>query len=764
MRKLCWFALPFCAAILLACLGLPAPALVGAICAVLGLLAGCLKRLPVCLLCLGVAVGLLWSYGYACLFRAPAEALAGQSIPLQATVLTFPQETSNGSFSMEIQLHSHGISKPKVLLYADSSGANLRPGDAIACTARIQRADHIRGERISYYEADGIYLRANALTPLTVQQPAHRSMRFWPVYLAQAFQQSAQILFPEDISGFMTALLTGDKSELSHSDYTALQRAGAAHIVAVSGLHLSFLAGLLTLLFRRHSKWGAGLTIVLIFFYAAVAGFTPSVTRAAFMIALSLLAPLFGRETDTPTTLSFILLLLLLQNPYAVLSVSLQLSFAAVAGISLAAGTLYRGMTGFLSEHSAKWRTLLRGVYRFFAANFSVTLGAMLFTVPLTALHFGSVALISPLTNLISLWAVSDAFFVALPLTALGAVVPGLPSVLALPATLLGRFVLWCAHTLSRLPFANLSMDSLYLRAWLVLVYLLLLLLFLRRYRRPLLPLCTGIITLCAALMFTRAATLSCPLSVTMLDVGQGQCILLCSGGRTALIDCGGNKGNAGDLAADHLQTLGISTLDLLVLTHCHDDHANGVPELLERMEVSALILPDLAREESAYRREILTLAEAQGTQVTLLSDHRALNFGESVLTLYAPLSDGGSNEEGLFVLASCGSFDLLVTGDANDFVESLLVKYGSLPDIEVLVAGHHGSKHSTSTQLLDAVTPETCLISSGYNAYGHPTEETLARLASRDIDIYRTDYMGHLTLRYEGESVCRPKKTMALP
>ena len=84
--------------------------------------------------------------------------------------------------------------------------------------------------------------------------------------------------------------------------------------------------------------------------------------------------------------------------------------------------------------------------------------------------------------------------------------------------------------------------------------------------------------------------------------------------------------------------------------------------------------------------------------------------------------------------------------------MESLLIKYNQLPDIEVLVAGHHGSKHSTSEVLLNAVKPEACLISSGYNTYGHPAEETLARLAARGIDIYRTDGMGHLTIRYEGE------------
>ena len=751
MRKLCWFALPFCGATLAACLGLPFPVPIGLACIALGLLAGGLKRLPVCLACFGMALGLLWFQGYTALFRAPAQSLVGQTAPMQATVLTFPQKTSTGSFRAEVRLHLDNAVDPKLLLYADETASQLKPGDTITCTARFQRSDLVRGEHVSYYTADGIFLRGNAVTSAEYERPDHPPLWTLPVYAAQALKNSAATLFPTDVSGMMSALLTGDKSGILHSDYNALQRSGAAHIVAVSGLHVSFFASLLALLFRRR-RLGAAVTVPLVFLYAAVAGFTPSVIRAAFMITMTLLAPLFGREEDRPTTLSLILLLLLVVNPYSIQSVSLQLSFGSVAGIHLVSFPLYRGMTGFLQATISRWRTALHRIYRVFASSLSVTLGAMLFTLPLTAIHFGSISLISPLTNLVTLWAVSATFYLILPLTVLGALVPGIPHIIALPASLLVRYILATARALSRLPFASLALDSFYLTAWLILICLLVLVIVLLRYRRPIIPICTGIVTLCAALLFHRTAPLSAPLSITVLDVGQGQCIVLHSGGRTALIDCGGNEGNAGDIAADHLQTLGISTLDLLILTHCHDDHANGVPELLERMEVSALVLPAVREDESAYREEILQSAQSKQTEITLLEQNRAITFGESTLTLYAPLGAGGTNEEGLFVLASCEDFDLLITGDANSFSESLLVKYAQLPDIEVLAAGHHGSRHSTSEVLLDAVTPETCLISSGYNTYGHPADETLARLAARGIDIYRTDGMGHLTIRYEGE------------
>lgn len=754
MRKLCWFALPFCAAILAACLGLPPSVLLcmGLAGAVLGILAGCRKRLPVCLACLGLVIGLLWVQGYTQIFRAPAETLDGQTTAFTATVIDWPKETSTGRLRVEVQLHLPDAPAPKVLLYVPAEDTVLTPGDTISGTARFQLADTVRGETVSYYETQGIYLLAIASSTLSAQQPERIPVSIWPVYIAQAMKESIRTIFPDDVSGMMCALLTGDKSDMNDGDYTALRRSGAAHIVAVSGLHLSFFAGFLSLLFHKRSKLGALLTILLIFLFAAVAGFTPSVLRAAFMTSMTMLAPLLGRENDSPTTLTTALFILLLLNPYSILSVSLQLSFASVAGIHLVSQPIHRAMTHSLSKGGSLPRRLCRRAFHLFSANVSVTLGALLFTTPLCAYYFGSVSLISPVTNLLVLWAVSLAFSPGLVLTLLGIALPGLSAVLTFPVTLLTRYVLAVTRALSSLSFASVPTDSFYLCAWLVLVYLVLLWVFLRRGKRPILPLCAGALTLCAALLLTRLSVTAYPLTVTMLDVGQGQSILLTSGGYTALIDCGGTKDNAGDIAADYLQSLGIPKLDLLILTHCHSDHANGVSELFARLEVGSLILPDLTEDESAYRGEILTLAEEQGSDIILLTDNRGLSLGETKLTLFAPLSDGGSNEEGLFVLASCGDFDLLITGDANDFVESLLLKYNDLPDIEVLVTGHHGSKNSTSDILLDTVSPETALISVGYNTYGHPNHDTLSRLADRDIHIYRTDLMGNLTIRYKGD------------
>ena len=126
-------------------------------------------------------------------------------------------------------------------------------------------------------------------------------------------------------------------------------------------------------------------------------------------------------------------------------------------------------------------------------------------------------------------------------------------------------------------------------------------------------------------------------------------------------------------------------------------------------------------------------------------------------MALYPPLSGGTSNEEGLFVLCSSNGFDALITGDADSFTEKLLIKYYHLPDLELLMAGHHGSKHSTSTALLDALRPELALISVGYNSYGHPAPETLERIETAGAGALRTDLSGTIVLKVRDGKVLIP-------
>ena len=758
MRKLCWFAAPCSAAIFLSVYLLPEDWLppAGILCVLLSLTAFLFRgntRWKAALVSLGLAFGFLWTSGYAAIFRAPARALAGETAEYTLTVTDYPKETRFG-VSIPTKLTLEGAPAPKVLLYAGWDAKPLMPGDIISAQVRLAPSDFLRGEQFDYYQSRGIYLLGYTDIVTLEEHPTHIPPPYWPQELARRLKGSISEVFPADTAGFITALTTGDKGALPDGLYAAFQRTGLSHIVAVSGLHISFLASVLTLLLGRHRKRSFLAGMALVFFFAAMTGNSPSALRAAFMEGLLLLAPLLGREDDKPTTLSAILLLLLLQCPYAAASISLQLSFAAISGIYLISEPLALRWAKGLPKWDKGPKKAVRALLFFLITTLATTFGALLFTTPLSAWHFRSFSLAGPLTNLLTLWAVSGLFLGGLATALAGLFFPGLGGVLAWAVSWPARLVIGITKTISGWPFAAVSLTSIYLVGWFLLSYTLLLLclFFRKRGLRPVIPCAICVLTLCAALVMNAWPIVSGALTITVLDVGQGSSTLFYSGGHTVLVDCGGNSADdPGDIAADHLQAMGTSKLDALVLTHYHADHAGGVPELLSRIDVSLLLLPNVEPEDP-LRSEILSLAQRNNCEVEFLSEDAHITFGDASMTIYAPLGDGGANEEGLSVLCSAGDFDTLITGDMNHVVEHMLVKYKHLPDIELLVVGHHGSKSATSEELLLAATPEYAVISSGYNHYGHPALETLERLGAAGCGIYRTDQMGTVTFTLQGK------------
>ena len=188
-------------------------------------------------------------------------------------------------------------------------------------------------------------------------------------------------------------------------------------------------------------------------------------------------------------------------------------------------------------------------------------------------------------------------------------------------------------------------------------------------------------------------------------------------------MDCGSLNGAsaAGAAVANVMEACGWQKLDHVVLTHYHEDHAGGLAALLARVEV---------------------------VQVRYVDGPVRPALGQAELTVFPPVAEGNVNEEGLTVLCTAGDFDLLITGDMNAAAERSLVEAYPLPDIEVLLAGHHGSKYSTSEELLSAVTPEVGVISVGENRFGHPTQEAMGRMAAAGMDLYRTDWQGTVIIR----------------
>jgi len=632
----------------------------------------------------------------------------------------------------------------------------------------------------------------------------------------------------EETRAVLKALIIGDRTQISAELRQAFNRAGVGHLLAISGLHIGIVATVAFVFFQAlmvrikpllwHAwtrKTAALLSLLPVFIYGMLAGFSPSTQRAVIMTAVFLLTFLLESEQDPLNTLCLAALLILVADPPALFSISFQLSFTAVFAIIYGWSRMQKWRTppGRPLPESRLWR--LKGrLVSFFLVSFFAICGSL----PLVAYYFNQVSLVGLAANFIVVPLVG---FVTIPLGLLALFV--LPLSIALAsgcikaALFILSYVLDIVNFFADLPFAALKMVTpslleivcFYVLGWALLNQ--------RRFEpageatapsaaaaverdlpvkrdyparvgptglRRFFPLHTGmrpgeLAKLALVLVALTLALDSCywlyqrfwhpDLRVTVIDVGQGSASLLeLPGGYTILVDGGGfgdnSTFNVGEkVIAPFLWRKKIRTVDTLILSHPNSDHLNGLIYIARNFNVRNVWTNNESRNTLGYASLMQVIARLNIDLPVFESMARRYRIGGVELNLLYPPPNflklrntqkwRSTNNNSLVVKASLKSISFLFPGDIMAAAEQELVQLaGHELASTILVAPHHGSKTSSSNIFLKAVNPAVIIISAGLNnRFKLPHLATLKRYDNQGCAIWRTDVNGAIRLSTDG-------------
>jgi competence protein ComEC len=571
---------------------------------------------------------------------------------------------------------------------------------------------------------------------------------------------------PEPEAALAQGMLLGERSSIPADLTEAFNRAGISHLIAISGSNVTLVAGLalaaLTALLGRRRAVVAAMLLVCCF--VLLVGASPSVARAGVMGLLMLGAVLAGRPGSALTAVAAAAALLTVWRPMAAVDVSFQLSFAATVGLVLLQPLLERSIVPLLA------RALPAASAVFVGETVAVTAAASIAVLPITTAYFGRLSLVAIPANMVAVPLFEATIVTSAFTVAAGLVSSGL-------GELAGRFALVplamlveCARWFGSLPGAAVAAPGFGLGGA-VAFYLALVLMAVRGPRatsapavkhersrgRAVLGASALVLVVAGALWLQVLTPEGGRLVVTVLDVGQGDAILVqAPGGQRILVD-GGPSGPAVLAALAQVFPAGDRRLDLVVLTHPQEDHVAGLVDVTERYDVRAVAVSGKTSpigSFQAWQQEV----QARGIPAQTLS------FGEvaflpgglriDVLNPALPyLSDTEDdlNNNALVLRLTYGRVSFLLTADLGPEGEARLLSETGDLQATVLKVGHHGSATSTSAALLAAVRPAVAVISVGAdNVYGHPSPSTLLRLAG--LPLYRTDRNGSVRFETDGE------------
>ena len=604
----------------------------------------------------------------------------------------------------------------------------------------------------------------------------------WIYSLRENLAESLAQVLPEPHASLAQGIILGMRGNIPDDLNSAFARSGTTHLLAISGFNISIMAGILLgvglwLFGRRHYLY-IWLALGAVWLYAVLTGMNPPVLRSAFMASLFLIAEALGRQHSGMVALTFAAAVMAGIHPYILGDASFQLSFLAMAGLV----SIYPVLNGY----GSRMITARLGDGGFLASfagltvnTMSATLAAIIAVWPVVAYYFGIFSLAGPLATFLTT--------LVLPVIIILGTLAAVTGLLWLPAAQVVGWLAWLflsymmavVRGLAAPPVAVVEVDSLspvFIAGYYIVLAALILVHARWRRMRSLVSGAAGLMkagagfsfgrgirwavaplsVLAILAAFTAASLPGDNLRVSFLDVGQGDAVLIQIGNQQILVD-GGPSPRAISLGLGSRMPFWDRSIDLLVLTHPHQDHLAGLVEVLRRYNVGQALYPSLDYSSPLFDEWLRTIEEKRVEGVVAQAGQR-VTLGEGLVmeVLSAQPAAGEDIDDASLVLRlEYGKVSFLITGDIGKEAERELVRERAGLSVTVLKVAHHGSDTSSSLEFLAVVNPTLAVISVGAdNNFGLPDEEALTRLNDRlgEENVYRTDERGTIDFVTDGD------------
>lgn len=616
-----------------------------------------------------------------------------------------------------------------MFMYTDKE---LQIGDTVKFTSLLKHGNVKRNNadfnEIIYFKTKKIQYKT---FPDSIVVTGHKNTLYGNIKkVSYMFQNTINKLYPQKEAGLMTAMLLGDRNDLDDETYKLYQNAGIVHIISVSGLHISILAGLVLFLLRPLGRYPSSLlTALFLIFYTILAGASPSVVRASLMMFLYILSGLISRKYDLLSSTSIICCVLLMYNPYYIFDLGFLYSFTSVFSI------------GFSSEIIKKYK-IENKLLNILIVSTAVSLA----TKPITAHYFYYINCTDFILNIIVI-ALSDAILILGIISAIvGTVALNAGIFLSGSVYVLLKIIEYISEIFVALPFSHIQTGSISLLT--ICIWFGILILIYKAFMHKAYLIWTAPLLL-SALVILNINKYS-GFEAEFLYVGQGDCAVIKDENKCYIMDAGSSEYKSyGQVLLDDLKYENINKIDGIYISHMDYDHMGGVLEIADKIPIDNIYISKYSIHNENYD---LLLTAAHNNNINIIYTDESYNEyitkNTFVEFIYSDKNADNLNNNSVVYKVSHNNKSILFTGDIDNTTADEIAKSCNVK-ADILKVPHHGSKDSFSYDFVKAVAPSAALNSAGHNnIYGHPSSETIEGYNNLNIPFFTTDYNGMIKIR----------------